>query len=518
MQRNPHIVQNDLQLRIQEVQNKSYQTAALRNFIVVLTLAAAVLFSAAAIEIFFDLSCTVPTFFAVLFLLCLSGALFWFVFQPLLRSAGVLKRANEELTAKFIGDRFPQIRDRLLNVYQLSSRKTEFSAFSSPELLAAAERTFLDEIQSLNFVQSVDKTAVLRVRRWFLCVIGGCLFFFALFPNSLSGGLYRILHFRSDFSPEPKYGFIIIPGSKEIIKGDTVPVTIRVVPAMPSLVQIPKELKFTSRPDKQEKADERTIKKSPSGIFQTVFEGVRVTTEYYASIGDVESTHDTLTVVDRPLVRTFQLRLDYPPYTKLLERVQEEFAGDISAPAGTRITLTAHASKALEKGFVEFSDSTRYPLVIHRDKFSASFVVHKDNRYWLSIFDEEHLMNSNPVQYRIQIIPDEYPSVVLLEPGKNIDIAGGQTLAVRMQIKDDYGFSSLRIGYRLAKSRYEQVQEKYSYTGVPITIQDRLRKFLLHGISLRFILPRRTWSNTLPKCSITMLSAVPRADGAHSLR
>ena len=121
----------------------------------------------------------------------------------------------------------------------------------------------------------------------------------------------------------------------------------------------------------------------------------------------------------------------------------------------------------LDKGFVEFSDSSKSPFMIHRDKFSVSFVVHKDNLYWLTLVDEEHLRNINPVQYRIQIIPDEYPSVVILEPGKNIDIAGDQTLAVRMQIKDDYGFSSLRIGYRLAKSRYEQAQENYSYAGIP---------------------------------------------------
>ena len=470
MQRNPNTAQNDLQLRIQEVQNKRYQMTALRNLIVVLTIAVAVLFSDAAIETLFGFSCTVRTLFAVLFLSCLWGVLYWFVFQPLLRCAGALRRENEELTAKFIGDRFPQIRDRLLNVYQLSSRKTEFSAFTSPELIAEAVRTFLDEIQTLNFLQSVDRTAVMRMRRWLLSVIGGCLFLFALFPNSLSGGFYRVIHFRTDFSPQPKYSFIIIPGSEEIIKGDTVPVTIRVVPAMPALVQIPKELRLISRPEKQEKAEETTIKKSPLGIFQTIFEGVRVTTEYYVISGDVESMHDTLTVVDRPLVRSFRLRLDYSPYTKLQERLQEEFAGDINAPAGTHITLNGVASKMLEKGFVEFSDSNKSSLLIHRDKFSASFVVRKNNRYRLTLIDEEHLSNSNPVQYRIQIIPDEYPSVTILEPGKNIDIAGDQTLAVRMQIKDDYGFSSLRIGYRLTKSRYEQVQEKYSYTGVPITV------------------------------------------------
>ncbi len=467
MQRNMNIMQNALQIRIQEVQNKRYQAAALGNFIAISAFTAAFLFSGAAMEALFDFNCTVRTLFAVLFLTCLPGAFFWFVLQPLLRCTGIMKRESEESTAKFIGERFPQIRDRMLNVYQLSSRTREFSKFFSPELVAAAVRTFLEEIQTINFRESVDRTALFSARRWFLCMVGGCLFFFALFPHSLSGGLYRVVHFRTEFLPQAKYIFFINPGSKEIIKGDTVPVTIRVVPVMPSLVQIPKELKLISRLENQEKAEERTIQKGPAGIFQTAFEGVRATTEYYVCSGDIESKHDTLTVVDRPLVRSFHLRLNYPAYTKLPERSQEEFAGDISAPAGTCITLTGAASKVLGQGFVEFSDSSKSALVIHRDNFSVSFVVHKDTHYWLALADEEHLRNSNPVQYRIQIIPDEYPSVVILEPGKNIDIAGDQTLALRMQIKDDYGFSSLRIGYRLAKSRYEQAQENYSYAGFP---------------------------------------------------
>jgi hypothetical protein len=461
-------MQNALQLRIQEVQNKRYQTAALRNFTIVLSFAASLLLTGTAMEALFDFSCTIRTLFAVLYLSCLSYALFRYVLQPLLRCNGILNREKEELTAKFIGDKFPRIKDRLVNMYQLSSRKKEFSAFSSPELLDAAVQMFLDEIQDVNFLQSVDRAVLIRVRRWFLCVIGGSFILFALFPHSLSGGLYRLAHFRTDFSPQPKYSFVIIPGSMEIIKGDTVHVTIRIVPAMPSFIQIPKELNLARRLEKQDKAEEILIQRSPSGTFQTVFEGVRATTEYYVRAGDVESMHDTLTVVDRPLARSFHLQLDYPAYTNLPERLQEEFAGDISAPAGTRITLTGTASKLLEKGFVGFSDSTASFFTVHRDKFSASFTVRKDNLYWLTLIDEEHLRNINPVQYRIQTIPDEFPSVVILEPGKNIDIAGDQTLVVRLQIKDDYGFSSLRIGYRLVKSRYEQAQEKYSYTGIQV--------------------------------------------------
>jgi hypothetical protein len=469
MQRNVNDIQNDLSFRIRSVQSERYRVTVRTNIFIVLTICCAAVLFAAAAEALFQSGCTLRSAAAVFFLSCLSGGLFRFVLQPALRQAGVLKRESEETTAKFIGDRFPQIRDRLLNVYQLSSQTKVSLKFSSPELLAAAVRNFLEETQSIDFLQSVDTAGLKRARRRFVATACVCLFFFAVFPGSLSGGLYRIVHFRTDFSPPPKYSFIIAPGSREIVKGESVAVTVHVVPAASSLVQVPKEIKLIRRPERQETAEETTLKKNDSGTFQTVLEGVRLTTEYYVLCGDVESMHNTLTVVDRPLFRSFHIRLDYPAYTGLPGRVQDDFAGEIGAPAGTRVTFTGSASKPLEKGTVRFGDSSSVPCVVHRDKISASFNVRTNTSYWISLTDEGHLANINPVQYRIQVLPDEYPSVLLLEPGKNIDIAGDQTLSVRMQIKDDYGFSSLRLGYRLVQSRYESAQETYTYAAVPIT-------------------------------------------------
>ncbi len=82
--------------------------------------------------------------------------------------------------------------------------------------------------------------------------------------------------------------------------------------------------------------------------------------------------------------------------------------------------------------------------------------------------DVENLANLDPVSYQLRIIPDDVPSVAILEPGRNVDLAGDKFLRLVIQAKDDFGFSGLRIAYKLTHSRYEQPWETYKYASVPL--------------------------------------------------
>ena len=90
---------------------------------------------------------------------------------------------------------------------------------------------------------------------------------------------------------------------------------------------------------------------------------------------------------------------------------------------------------------IQFGNNTKLPLTIHGEKFSALFSVLTDNSYHISVVDKEGLSNSEPIQYQIKALPDEYPTIAIIEPGRNIDIAGDQSLNLLLQAKDDFGFS-----------------------------------------------------------------------------
>ena len=453
--------------RLRLVQNKQNRVDLLSNtfiFLAGVIILALVLIVA---ENLFEFSHVERTVLSVLFVFSFLGVGMWIMGRPFLRLIGVLSSGSEDLTARSIGAFFPAIHDRLLNALQLAKNAAADSTIYSAELIDESLKDFAAEIQPLDFAQSVDTSRLPLHRRWLVLCAFVSILIVCSFPTSFSSAAYRLIHCTREFAPPPKYFFEISPGNKEIVKGENVALRIKVTSLLPTFTLRSTEIAIYRQQQGQENYDEMKVKPDSSGTYHTTFSTLRTTTEYFARIADAESEHYKLIVLDRPLIRSFQVRLDYPGYTKISPRTMDEFVGDITALTGTRVTISGAASKSLKEAFLQFGNNTKLPLAIHGEKFSASFSVLADNSYHISIVDEEGLSNSEPVQYQIKSVPDEYPAIAIVEPGRNIDIAGDQLLNLFLQAKDDFGFSSVRLGYRLISSRYEKAGTEYTFTPIP---------------------------------------------------
>jgi hypothetical protein len=417
-------------------------------------------------EILFEFSHVERTTLSVLFVFSFLGAGMWMMGRPFLRLIGVLSSGSEDLTARSIGVFFPAIHDRLLNALQLAKNAAADSTIYSAELIDESLKDFAAEIQPLDFAQSVDTSRLPLHRRWLVITAVASILSVCSFPTSFSSAAYRLIHCTREFAPPSKYFFEISPGNKEIVKGENVALRIKVTSLLPAFTLRSSEITIYRQQEGQENYDEMKVKPDSSGLYYTTFSALRTSTEYFARIADAESEHYKLVVMDRPLIRSFQVKLDYPGYTKFLPKIMDEFVGDITALTGTRVTISGAASQSLKEAYLQFGNNTKLPLAIRGEKFSASFSVLADNSYHISIVDEEGLSNSEPVQYQIKSVPDEYPTITIVEPGRNIDIAGDQLLNLFLRAKDDFGFSSMRLGYRLISSRYEKAGTEYTFTPI----------------------------------------------------
>ncbi len=391
------------------------------------------------------------------------------IVRPFLRFIDILSSFTEDELAKRVGAFFPSIQDRLLNALQLANDIASASTLYSVELIDESLRDFDGEIRPLDFTQSVSMSHLPRYRKWLMISAGVAILITFLFPASISDSTYRLIHFTREYSPPPKYRFELSPGNKEIIKGENVDVRIKVIPLLPIFTPQSEELTIFCQQESQENYDEVKVKSDSNAVYHTTFQAVRATTEYFARFVDAESERYKLIVLDRPLIRSFRVRLDYPPYTKISPKIMDEFVGDIVALIGTRVTVSGTASKPLKEASIQFGNNAQVSLTTSGEKFSTSFPLLTDNSYYISIIDKEGLSNSEPVRYQIKVIPDEYPTIAIIEPGRNIDIAGDQTLSLSLQAKDDFGFSSTRLGYRLVKSRYERAQTEYTFIPIPFS-------------------------------------------------
>lgn len=431
--------------------------------VTILALVAALLF-----ELGFRLTVTGRTLLFAMVVLVLGSVLVWHVARPLLRSLGLLRSADDFSLAALVGSHFPQIQDRLLNLLQLHRELQSGKSLYSPELIDASFQDLAQNITGLDFTSSIDSSNIKRTARFFSATVLGAIILVVASPSQFSQSLNRIVHFRTTFAIPSEFIFDVSPGNADVAKGQTVQIAIRVQPTRPTSFLAQQSLTFSWRTEGAESFESIELRPDSTDAFRTTLQGLTGSTEYYATVSNTESDHYRLTLVDRPVIRSFQVRLEYPAYTKLPARVQQEFIGDITALAGTRIALSGNASKDLKQGKAVFGSGSPVSMTVDNQKFSASFRLEKETDYHLELTDTENLTNSDPVLYQLKIIPDEPPSVAVIQPGKNVDLAGDKSIRLALQARDDFGFSSLRIGYRLIHSRYEKPWAAYRF--FPVTL------------------------------------------------
>jgi hypothetical protein len=458
-----------LQQRIDGVRKKKNFVELVSNSLITAAIIVGAMLLLAVLEALFDFSRTARTILFCVSTLGMLGGLAWWIVIPLLRFSGILKSENDERLAQHIGNYFPAIKDRLLNALQLADIQNHADGLYSSELVDASLTKFTEEIETVDFTVSVDRSAITRHKKYFIASLFFVIVCVGLFPHSLGDAAYRLAHFTNSFAPPAKYSFEILPGSKEIVKGDNVDVVVKVFSHLPAFASPDQPLVLIRKQQGQDNTDDATVKPDSTGVYRTTFSMIHATTNYYARFGGEESEHYTLTVLDRPILRSFHVRLEYPAYAKLPAKTQDDFVGDITALAGTRVTISGFASKPLHNAVLMMNDSSHHDLSVSGERFSTSFTITQNNAYYISLNDLEGLTNTDPVHYEIKIVLDEFPTITITEPGRNIDIAGTQSLPLHLIAKDDFGLSSMRLGYRLVKSKYEQAQQNYTYIPIPLT-------------------------------------------------
>lgn len=467
------VLLQDIEVRFQDLRYQRDFLDATHGFLVLLSVVALSLVAVLLAESTFHFSSFVRTVLFFLVLLVSLATAFFYVVLPALRIAGLLQSESKFELAVQVGKRFPTIRDRLLNILQLQKELDEGTCLYSPELIDASFSDLGRDLVDVNFLDVIDLNRYRSLRRTSGLVAACCILTVAVVPSSFLSAAERLINFGKDFQPPAQYTFEVVPGNVEIVKGEPVPISIRVVPGVVSARQLRQmALTLVWRGSGQTRSEETVIYPDSNGVYQKTLESVRLTTQYYARLDGVESERYTLTVLDRPVVRSFQVRLDYPSYTRIQARLQDEFIGDIAALAGTRATVTVLASKPLRDARLVFDHRTAVPMSVKGERASVAFTLQRDASYHVDIMDLEGLNNTDPVEYHIKIVPDESPAVAVLFPARNLDIAGDKSLPLLLRISDDFGFSQLRLGYRLAQSRYEPVTPNHTF--VPVAIPSEI--------------------------------------------
>lgn len=188
--------------------------------------------------------------------------------------------------------------------------------------------------------------------------------------------------------------------------------------------------------------------------------------QYYITAKDVQSPNYNIVVGFEPLVKSFQIELNYPSYTQLPTKKLQPNIGDIQTLFGTEIIYTGEGNKPLSDANLIFEDIDPVQLDIQNESvIHGSFLAEQANRYHIELLDRNNLTNTEPVSYTLDIYKDFPPNVSIIEPGKDLVLDDDMLVELKVEATDDYGIQILELVYGIQKEN--AVQESVTLKQIP---------------------------------------------------
>ena len=418
------------------------------------------------LEMVAHFSSGVRTILFLLFILVSVALLIARFIIPYSKYLKIFRRTDYFKTAAKVGRQFPGVNDDLLNAMQLVSNektRTEYSV----TLIDAAFYDIYNKIKNIDFSSVISFK---KAKEIFLYLTGISVFCFILlaFVPGLRAASYRLVNFKKEFIPPPNFNFEVHPGNSKVTKGDNLSITVIVTGKIPQEVFIAVKSSDQTNYEMQQLYSDTLRGKNGAAVgYHYEMSAVRNSFGYYASAENIKSEVYEIEVIDRPVIKTFDVSINSPSYSKI-PSVQQKDNGNVTALLGSIVELKIISTKSLKNAYLEFSDTTKKELAVNGIRAEGKFVVGKDNDYKIILTDENNNQNISPINYSIKALFDAYPSIDVIAPGKDISLANDNRVPLYLKISDDFGFTKLLLHYKLSSSKYEQEQNNFKSVEIPV--------------------------------------------------
>lgn len=370
-----------------------------------------------------------------------------------------------------IGGFFPQIKDNLLNALQIyKTSKKDKSLFS--DVLAAESINLVNQNTSgLNFTSTVNYNSS---RKFAFTASGSFLIsamLFFIFPSVFQSSAYRLINYNYSFIENTLgIAYDVKPGNIEISKGDNVNISAKIMFNDPNYKteQITFNTKSVSNEGVELSSNSEKLTASTTNEFSASLSGINTNTFYWFEYKGIKSEEYRISITSRPIIKSVKITIYPPAYTKLPSRVAE--GSEITTIAGSKIYVELESPDDLSKSQLSFNDGGNVQMEVNGKNAVGTFTASGNGIFKINIFKDfngKGLSNVNPQDYQLRVYPDEYPKINIIEPDESTAPVGKEVL-IRSRITDDFGFTKLRLGYRLSKSKYGPPDKDFRYKDLQI--------------------------------------------------
>lgn len=364
-------------------------------------------------------------------------ALVGWVAIPLLRYFRLGKVISHEQAARIIGDHFANVKDKLLNILQLRSQADNAV---SRELILASINQKSEEIRPVPFQSAIDLSQNRRYLKYTLPPLLLLIVLLFAAPSLITDSTGRLLKYNKVFEKPAPFRFIVAEEDLQVMQYGEFPLTVVVEGEV-----MPNEV-FINVDNIQYR-----LTKENSSTFNYRFSNVAKDTEFKLFSSGIESKEYILEVLKKPIVKGFEVKLDYPAYTGRKDEALKSI-GDLVVPVGTDIDWIFNAENTNNIAIrfanaLETAETKRFSDALFTYKKKAL----KDEIYRLYISNEA-LPNADSVTYSITVVPDLYP---VIKAEKFQDSTNAKLLFFVGEASDDYGLLSLAFNYRIKRDGRE---------------------------------------------------------------
>ena len=433
----------------------------------------------------------------ILFWSCLvlaGGILLRTLAVPVGRVTGLLQSQSNDTIARRVGAKIDAVGDRLVNTLQLY-RTVNQAAVAGTSSSGASVSHDLAEASILVQGEALldhDYSVILEKedrRRALLLLLSAALVFgglFLAFRGGFVSAYDRLTNFSTHYQKPAPFTLEIAPGNIQVVRGDSVEIVVRAAGIPPRMMGL------HIQEEGSEVVDDIELRETMPGTYRYLLPNLRGSIRYRAEAAGIETEEYAISVVERPELRDMIVTVSPPRYTGRLPEQLPDGYGDVSGLRGTGVSIMAGTTipvakaeivQLFPKGSVVPTsldgsatdatgtsslnpapvryDTLKIPMEIEGTSIRGRFTLTRNGEYYLSLYSDEGLQNPTPIHYTMSVSTDASPSIALVQPTGDLEMDETMLLPTQVRIADDYGFSRLRLMYRLTASRYEEPWEQF---------------------------------------------------------
>jgi hypothetical protein len=429
--------------KLHRLRQSYHRNQALRGAIVLLLLLCSAWFLFSVLEGLAWLPVALRTTLVVCLVAVAAYVAVRWVTLPLLQYAGLVKGISNEQLAQLVGDHFPQVQDKLLNLLQLKS----VSGADSALMLAAIQRK-AQSMATLPFTVVVDYLKTLKLLRWLLppLLLFGLLW--VTVPEWITGASYRMAHFDEPFFPPPPFTINVQNHPDVLPAGESANIAITV-----GGKERPGEL-FLYLRSGNEPYQRYALKAVRADQYSYTFTAPTRNFEYAIGNDSYRTQPYVTNVVQRPAVQSFYVVVQPPAYTRLPAQTLASEVSDFSAPVGSRVQWHVQFKEPVAHSRLQTGPEGNIKMELQNEGETglAESYLMRDTRYRFALKAKMGYENNDSIFYTAKAVPDRAPSITMLLAESQVLVPQNGNISLKFNCLDDYGFSKVALQYRFTQS------------------------------------------------------------------